>query len=134
MKEVKFRARRRDIENPNIYTLEGFEGIATWRDMARVLENCGEYIGLKDKNGTPIFVGDYIKYTEHKGYLLPNFIAEVVWMNDSACYGYKRNDVPEWSRPTPFVKHDELQADFFNYIEVVGNIYDVPNKENNNNE
>ena len=26
--------------------------------------------------------------------------------------------------PTPFVEHDELQNDFLNYVEVVGNIWD----------
>jgi len=56
--------------------------------------------------------------------VLPNFIAEVQWINDSACFGYKRNDVPDWSSPTPFVEHDELQNDFLNYVEVVGNIWD----------
>ena len=80
--------------------------------------------GLKDKNGTPIFEGDFIKYNQHKGYVLPNFIAEVQWINDSACFGYKRNDVPDWSSPTPFVEHDELKTDFLNFVEVVGNIWD----------
>lgn len=80
--------------------------------------------GLKDKNGTPIFEGDFIKYNQHKGYMMPNFIAEVQWINHSACFGYKRNDVPDWSSPTPFIKHDELQNDFLNYVEVVGNIWD----------
>ena len=79
---------------------------------------------VKDRNGNLIYEGDFIKYSQHKGYMLPNFIAEVQWINDSACFGYKRNDVPNWSTPTPFVEHDELQNDFLNFVEVVGNIWD----------
>ena len=79
---------------------------------------------VKDRNGNLIYEGDFIKYSQHKGYMLPNFIAEVQWINDSACFGYKRNDVADWSSPTPFAEHDELQNDFLNFVEVVGNIRD----------
>ena len=30
----------------------------------------------------------------------------------------------DWETPTPFVEHDELQNDFLNFVEVVGNIWD----------
>lgn len=88
-----------------------------------VSHSVGQCIGLKDKNGNWIFEGDILQYTEHKGYCLPSFLAYVVWMDNYACWGYSKAD-SESSALIAFNRHDELQEDFLNYCEIVGNDYD----------
>ena len=88
-----------------------------------VSHSVGQCTGLKDKNGNWIFEGDILQYTEHKGYCLPSFLAYVVWMDNYACWGYSKAD-SESSASIAFSRHDELQEDFLNYCEIVGNDYD----------
>ena len=77
--------------------------------------------GLKLKKWIEIHT-EVVDLSEYKDFL--NDTKKQLLFNDSACFGYKRNDVADWSSPTPFVEHNELQNDFLNYIEVVGNIWD----------
>jgi len=78
-------------------------------------------IGLKDRNGKPIYEGDIFRYTKHAGYLLPEFTASVIWMPDHACFGYSRQGMD-----VSFTEHDELVKDVLSYCEVVGNIFEHP--------
>ena len=53
--DFKFRVRRSDIKDARMMIIEDFQQIGDWRDMAQYLENCGQFIGLKDKNGKDIY-------------------------------------------------------------------------------
>ena len=89
-----------------------------------VADTVGQYTGLCDKNGTEIYEGDIIRYEEHEGYLLKSFIAEVVFENGAFGYRRKNSMLGDIGVFEPFCKHDCLQEDFLNYVEVVGDVYD----------
>lgn len=89
-----------------------------------VADTVGQYTGLCDKNGTEIYEGDIIRYEEHEGYLLESFIAEVVFENGAFGYRRKNSMLDGIGVFEPFCKHDCIQEDFLDYVEVVGDVYD----------
>jgi uncharacterized phage protein (TIGR01671 family) len=87
-------------------------------------ETVCQFVGLKDKNDVEIYNGDKFQYRKHDGYLIDNFIGAVEFKD--GCYGYSvyfkyAKDAKTF---TPFSKFDELQADFLDHIEIIGNIHD----------
>ena len=82
------------------------------------LDSLGQYTGLKDKNGTKIFEGDIVIFTDECDY--PHW--------------FKRNDkiLVKWdditSRFSPYVEYDSDCGEFVNggETEIIGNIYDNP--------
>lgn len=86
----------------------------------------GQYIGLHAANGTSIYVRDIFQYTSHKDYLLKSFIAEVIFIEEEAAFGYRVG-----GKSYPFNKHDELQSDFLNYVTIIGNVFENENILNN---
>jgi uncharacterized phage protein (TIGR01671 family) len=86
--------------------------------------------GLLDMAKKEIYEGDIFKYHSHKGYNLPDFTAEVRWIEQYACFGYcKIGLTPEgWEQPLihPFAEHDEFTWDMLNFMEIIGNIHENP--------
>lgn len=92
-------------------------------------ETVGIYIGISDKRGAKLFVGSIFNYTEHAGYNMSSFTAEVVFDKECASFGYRKlglnsNGVGH-VMIHHFCEHDELSVDFLPYVEVIGNIYDT---------
>ena len=83
-----------------------------------------QYTGLRDRIGVKIYDGDKFQYRKHKGYWPDDFIG-VVRFKDG-CFGYEviteQFDISNEFHP--FSYHDELQADFLDHIEIIGNIHD----------
>lgn len=83
--------------------------------------------GLIPNNGGNdfLFEDDIFEYHKHEGYSLPSFTAVVVWIEESACFGYKIIKTDDDKRfippPTPFAEHDELDHDFLPHITIIGN-------------
>lgn len=84
--------------------------------LAITRKNVMQYTDLYDKFGDRICEGDVVKYTEHKGILLPTFEFEVVKENEKACFGYYYNDIF-----VAFAEFDELKEDFLIHCQIIGN-------------
>lgn len=73
----------------------------------------GYKLPFTDRFGNALHEGDWFKYTAHKGYLLPSFVAKIIWMEEYAAFGYQK----ELGQITAFAEHDELKYDFLRHIE-----------------
>jgi uncharacterized phage protein (TIGR01671 family) len=123
MREISFKAKRRDTEK----WVEGYymclHGINGAENSHFIIDNHGEYnlidpdtlcqyTGLTDKNGTKIFENDIVNYdyTSHK----------VVFENrfGSACFGIVINDRNKVLNFCSLVPTDKMV--------VIGNIFDNP--------
>ena len=80
-------------------------------------DTISQFTGLRDKNGTKIYQNEIFIFKKSNKEL----IYLVVWMEEKACYGYKSMNT---NREIPFARFDELQEDFLNYCEVIGNKFD----------
>ena len=89
-----------------------------------------QFTGLIDRFKNKIFDGDIIKYTEHQGYLLKSFTAEIRWIESYACFGYNKVEKDESGFEDviihSFSEHEEFEIDVLPFIEVIGNKYDNP--------
>lgn len=77
---------------------------------------------LFDKNKTKLYKGDIFQYSKHDGYFLDDFVGVVKFRD--GCFGYEIVTGYNFKPFTPLSDFDELQEDFLNHIEVIGNIHD----------
>lgn len=87
-----------------------------------IRETVGQFTGMKDKNGVDIYDGDEFQYRKHDGYFLVDFVGAVTFKD--GCFGFIVISNTSTGYFVPFSKFDELQEDFLNHIEIIGNIHD----------
>ena len=90
-------------------------------------ETVCQFVGLKDKNDVEIYKDDKFQYHKHEGYILPDFTGEILFMD--GCFGYVATSENMGEAFHSFSEFDELQADFLDHIEIIGNIYNDKNNE-----
>jgi len=134
--EIKFKAQREDgkgwVYGQLIHNYKLFSGIEVSFIYSNsdnkvyniVPETICQFTTLKDKNGVEIYKGDKFQYRKHKGYWFPDFIGVVGFKDGS--FGYEVITEQSYISNSfhPFSYHDELQEDFLDHIEIIGNIHD----------
>ena len=88
-----------------------------WYEHIRVIpETIGQYIGLKDKNGTGIFEGDIVKTKYGR-------LCYIYWFQPKECWDLS----PINTSSNLYLKSpDEWDLWYSENLEVVGNIHDNP--------
>lgn len=121
---IQFRAKRTKADDPQERFIEGsllsFQDIHGKRVCSIVsdagkhneiqLDTIGEFTGLKDKNGTPIFEGDIVSFV-FKGRVV---CSEVAWCQHSASFYLKQQSA------------HLLTSEYAEKYTIIGNIYDNP--------
>lgn len=85
-------------------------------------ETVCQFTTLKDKNGVEIYRDDKFQYHRHEGFILPDFTGEILFRD--GCFGYVATSENMGEAFHSFSEFDELQADFLDHIEIIGNIHD----------
>lgn len=83
-------------------------------------ETICQFTGLLDQKKVKIYEGDIFQYHKHDGF--PDFTKEVLFM--MGCFGYVATSKNMVKTFIPFFEIDELEKNFLNHIEVIGNIHD----------
>jgi uncharacterized phage protein (TIGR01671 family) len=85
-------------------------------------ETISQFTGLKDKNGTKIYHNDFLHFKKKNKYIDWDEIVLVIWCDEYAGFAYQL--MSNKKRIFPFTYHDEIQEDFLNYCDVIGNKFD----------
>ncbi len=148
MREILFRAKRQDNKQwvqgsllfyPGVNRVFVSTGEFRGGGFIEVLKDTvGQYTGLTDENGTKIFEGDIVQYTDEEGYYPEeccDFVGKIVL--EHGAFGVATNDnipidLDNWCDNDNFVSLWELywnlciEGEKLDMIEVIGNIHDNP--------
>lgn len=126
MREILFRGKQTDnmkwvVDNSVLFfknSTKIYGALNEWREVEVIPETIGQYTGLTDKNGTKIFEGDIVNYTQN--YELSGNVVMVGTVKWSECYA--------GLCVTNFTNGlaDRFLTNAQYRIEVIGNIYDNP--------
>lgn len=83
-------------------------------------DTISQFTGLKDKKCTKIYHNEIFRFKKGN----KDLIYLVVWIEEKACFGYKLISKSKYIYEFPFTFYDEIQEDFLNYCEVIGNKFD----------
>lgn len=133
MREIEFKAKRvddggwvygflSDIDEITAPDEDDSVGYHTMDAYSVIPETVCQWTGLFDKNKTKLYDGDKFQYRKHDRYWLDDFIG-VVGFEDGS-FGFTVIGKTSTGYFAPFSKVDELQEDFLNHIEIIGNIHD----------
>ena len=94
----------------------------TWEDYEVEPESVGQFTGLTDKNGTPIYEGDIVQWgdSEHK-------IKQVVEFRNGA-FGYVYDTIGSFVPYAANTNFDFAELGTDKRFEVIGNIHDTDDK------
>ena len=82
-----------------------------------------QYTGLFDKNGTEIYEGDIVKYTDH--WSGQHFINEIYWKFGSLVFDVQYEDEKRYTVPIHSIHMDDDRG-YEQTVEVIGNIHEHP--------
>ena len=96
------------------YKLELIDGVVTFMDFCVIPETVGQFTGLTDKNGTKIFDGDILEFSDR--------LVTVFWHKNIGCWDCDF---------LKFTNKENGKEDMSPYCwkysaKVIGNIYDNP--------
>jgi len=107
----------------------GFSFVHFYADPATSVEYM-LFTGLKDANQIDIYDGDIVRYVAHPKYQLASFVAEIRYIQEYACFGYRKLGLNEFGCNHvvihPFSDHDEFTIDVLPHLHVIGDIYQNP--------
>jgi uncharacterized phage protein (TIGR01671 family) len=77
-----------------------------------------QYTGLYDNNKKPIYESDRVRFGYSESH---DFFGEVIYLEDRASFGVRYKNT--------FETLEDVPMDHMKYFEVIGNIFEVENKE-----